>query len=91
MIVSERKIKPLQIVTPEIDKSWTDRIRAQQIVSERIDSYHPVSKPKISEKFHDQLRMVNRGVRNGSHDSGNAALHQWLQHVANSDNTLRHT
>ena len=30
-------------MTPEIDKSWPDRIRAQQIVSERIDSHHLVS------------------------------------------------
>ena len=29
---------------------------------------------KISKKSHNQLRMSNRDVRNGSHDSGNAAL-----------------
>ena len=48
-------------------------LQAQQIVSERIDPHHFVLKPKISKKSHDQLRMDNRGVSNGSHDSGNAA------------------
>ena len=33
-----------------------------------------VSKPKITKKSHDQIRMANHGNRNVSHDSGNAAL-----------------
>ena len=51
VIVSEREIRPWLILTPEIDKSLLDRIRAQQIVSERIDSHHLVFKSKISEKI----------------------------------------
>ena len=42
--------------------------------SESINPHHFVSKPKISKKFHNQLRMDNRGIRNGSHGSGNTAL-----------------
>ena len=70
VIASEREIKSWLIVTPEIDKSWFDRIRAQQIVSTRITSYPNL---KFQRKYHDQLRMANRGIRNGSHDSGNLA------------------
>ena len=50
VIVSEREIRPWLIVTPEIDKSYGSHPR-QQIVSERIDSHHLVSKPEISEKI----------------------------------------
>ena len=42
-----------QTVTPAIDKSWTDRIHAQQFVSERIDLYPNLivqRKPMISYK-----------------------------------------
>ena len=45
---------------------FTNRGQAGLIVSERMDSQHLVFKIGIPEKFHDQLRMVNRGVRNGS-------------------------
>ena len=50
--------------------------------SERIDPHHFVLKPKFSKKSHDQLRMDNRGVRNGSHDSGNAALQGCLKIIS---------
>ena len=39
-----------------------------------MDSQHLVSKLEIPVKFHDQLRMANRGVRNGSHLGLNAIL-----------------
>ena len=63
-------------MSPEIDQ----RTQVQQIVSERIDPHHFVSKPKISKKSHDQLRMTHHGARNGSHGSGNAALSK-TQHI----------
>ena len=73
VIISEREIWSWQIVAPEMDQWWSCRIQAQQIVSEYNNPHHFVSKPKISKKSNDQLRMANRGIRNGSHDSGNAA------------------
>ena len=44
----------------------TNRGQAGLIVFERMDSQRLVSKHEIPERFHDQLRMVNRGVSNGS-------------------------
>ena len=46
---------------------FTNRGQAGLMVFERMDSQRLVSKFEIPEKFHDQLQMVNRGVRNGSH------------------------
>ena len=48
--------------------------QSAKIVSERIDYYHFASKPAISKKPNDQQRWAYRGVRNGSHGNGNAAL-----------------
>lgn len=79
-ILSERMLSYL-------DEQW-DRDRSRQLkliycdltvsklTSGRIDSHHIVSKFTIIEKFHDQLRFVNRSVRYRSHDSGNLALSQ---------------
>ena len=50
------------------------------MVSERIDPHYFVLKPIIAKKSHDQLRMDNHDVRNGSHDSGNAALRLVVSH-----------
>ena len=47
--------------------TFTNSGQAGFIVSERMDSQRLVSKIEIPEKFHDQQRMFNRGVRNGSH------------------------
>ena len=74
LIVSEGETRSWQIVSSEIEQSWSYRIQRQQIISERIDLHYFVLKPKISRKSHDQLRMNNRGVHNESQDSGNAAL-----------------
>lgn len=46
-----------------------------------MDQHHLGSKPKIIEKLHDQLRFVNRGDRNSSHDSGNLAFTKVFQIV----------
>ena len=43
-------------------------------MSERIGSYHFVSKREILENFLDQMRLTNRGVRSRSHLGVNAAL-----------------
>lgn len=54
VIVSEWKIRPWKIVTPENDKSWPDRLWAQRIVLERIDSY-----PNL--KFQEILPSATNG------------------------------
>ena len=58
-------------------KKLTHRIQAEQIVPERMDSQHLVSKFEIPVKFHDQLRMAHHGARNGSHLGVNAANHDF--------------
>ena len=44
-IVSNQETRSWQIVSPETAQSWLYLIQVQQITSERIDSYHVVSKP----------------------------------------------
>ena len=55
------------------NRDWlaSERNKSYQNVSTRVTSYLNL---KLQRKFHDQLRMANRGIRNGSHDSGNLAL-----------------
>ena len=74
VIVSKRENRSWQTVSPEIGQSWSYRSQAQRIVSGRIYPHQYVSKPKITKKSHEQIRMSNHGNRNVSHDSGNAAL-----------------
>ena len=64
-----------QIVSTEIDQTWSYRIQAQQIFSERIDSHHFVSGLQLHRNA-----TIRCGFRKGSHDCGKAALHHfWLQ------------
>ena len=74
VIVSKRENRSWHTVSPEVCQSWSYRSQAQWIVSELIYPHHYVSKPKITKKSHDQIRMANHCNRNVSHDSGNAAL-----------------
>ena len=66
----------------------------EQIISERIGSYHFVSKREFLEKFQDQMRLTNRGVRNRSHLGVNATLSSrsliryWMSNMASDENAF---
>ena len=66
-----------QTVSFEIDQSCLYHIRAHQLVPEYVSTSinsHPKVKFQKRKKFHDQLRMANRGVHNGSQDCGSIVL-----------------
>lgn len=56
--------KTIQIASPEIYIVWLYRIKSQQIAQGCIDPHYLLPKPKIPEKFHDQLHgFTKMGVR----------------------------